>query len=139
MLYLFPVRGRNHGNLPVAACMYTWCLLIGVARFFAEQPLRSVSEHLVDTQPRPGPLRLFFVCRMTALNWFRRISMPQACQKITRDISASLARLRAEAPEVMNGCELAAVATRDDALDKKTKERSHSRSVSRRAATAASN
>ncbi len=49
--------------------------------------------------------------------------MPKEYKQITRDISASLAKLRAEAPEVMKGfSELASAATRDGALDKKTKE-----------------
>ncbi len=44
-------------------------------------------------------------------------------KQITRDLSASLAKLRAESPDVMKGfSELAAAATRDGALDKKTKE-----------------
>lgn len=49
--------------------------------------------------------------------------MTKEFKQITRDISASLAKLRAEAPEVMKGfSELAAAATRDGVLDKKTKE-----------------
>ena len=49
--------------------------------------------------------------------------MAKEYRQITRDISASLAKLRAEAPEVMRGfSELASAATRDGALDKKTKE-----------------
>ena len=49
--------------------------------------------------------------------------MPKEYKQITRDISASLAKLRAEAPEVMKGfSDLAAAATRDGVLDKKTKE-----------------
>ena len=49
--------------------------------------------------------------------------MPKEYKQITRDISASLAKLRAEAPEVMKGfSELASAATRDGVLDKKTKE-----------------
>lgn len=49
--------------------------------------------------------------------------MSKEYKQITRDISASLAKLRAEAPEVMKGfSELAAAATKDGVLDKKTKE-----------------
>jgi AhpD family alkylhydroperoxidase len=44
-------------------------------------------------------------------------------KQITKDISASLAKLRAEAPDMMKGFgDLAAAATRDGVLDKKTKE-----------------
>jgi AhpD family alkylhydroperoxidase len=49
--------------------------------------------------------------------------MPKDYKQITKDISASLAKLRAEAPEVMKGFgDLAAAATKDGVLDKKTKE-----------------
>ncbi len=49
--------------------------------------------------------------------------MPKEYKQITRDISASLAKLRAEAPEVMKGfSDLALAATKDGVLDKKTKE-----------------
>lgn len=49
--------------------------------------------------------------------------MPKEYKQITRDISASLAKLRTEAPDVMRGfSELAAAATKDGVLDKKTKE-----------------
>jgi AhpD family alkylhydroperoxidase len=49
--------------------------------------------------------------------------MPKDYKQITRDISASLAKLRAEAPEVMKGfSDLASAATKDGVLDKKTKE-----------------
>jgi AhpD family alkylhydroperoxidase len=49
--------------------------------------------------------------------------MPKDYKQITRDISASLAKLRVEAPEVMKGFnDLAFAATKDGALDKKTKE-----------------
>ena len=44
-------------------------------------------------------------------------------KQITKDISASLAKLRAEAPDMMKGFgDLAATATRNGVLDKKTKE-----------------
>jgi AhpD family alkylhydroperoxidase len=49
--------------------------------------------------------------------------VPKDYKQITRDISASLAKLRAEAPDVMKGFgDLAAAATKDGVLDKKTKE-----------------
>jgi AhpD family alkylhydroperoxidase len=49
--------------------------------------------------------------------------MSKNYQEITRDISASLAKLRTEAPQVMKGfSELAKAATADGVLDKKTKE-----------------
>lgn len=49
--------------------------------------------------------------------------MPKDYKQITKDISGSLAKLRAEAPEMMKGfSDLAAAATKDGALDKKTKE-----------------
>lgn len=49
--------------------------------------------------------------------------MSKEYKQITRDISASLAKLRTEAPEVMKGfSELASAATKDGVLDKKTKE-----------------
>jgi len=49
--------------------------------------------------------------------------MPRDYKQITKDISGSLAKLRAEAPEMMKGfSDLAAAATKDGALDKKTKE-----------------
>ena len=49
--------------------------------------------------------------------------MPKDYKQITRDISSSLAKLRAEAPDVMKGFnDLAAAATKDGVLDKKTKE-----------------
>ena len=49
--------------------------------------------------------------------------MPKDYKQITRDISGSLAKLRAEAPEMMKGFSvLAAAATKDGVLDKKTKE-----------------
>ena len=49
--------------------------------------------------------------------------MSKEYKQITRDISASLTKLRAEAPDVMKGfSELAAAATKDGVLDKKTKE-----------------
>ena len=49
--------------------------------------------------------------------------MPKDYKQITRDISGSLAKLRAEAPEMMRGfSDLAAAATKDGVLDKKTKE-----------------
>ncbi len=49
--------------------------------------------------------------------------MTKEYKQITRDISAALAKLRAEAPEVMKGfSELASAATKDGVLDKKTKE-----------------
>ena len=51
------------------------------------------------------------------------LEMPKDYKQITKDISSSLAKLRAEAPEMMKGfSDLAAAATRDGALDKKTKE-----------------
>jgi AhpD family alkylhydroperoxidase len=44
-------------------------------------------------------------------------------KQITKEISGSLAKLRAEAPEMMKGFgDLAAAATKDGVLDKKTKE-----------------
>ena len=44
-------------------------------------------------------------------------------KQITTDISASLTKLRAEAPDMMKGFgDLAAAATKDGILDKKTKE-----------------
>jgi len=49
--------------------------------------------------------------------------MSKVYKEITKDISKSLAKLRAEAPEVMKGFgDLATAATKDGALDKKTKE-----------------
>jgi AhpD family alkylhydroperoxidase len=49
--------------------------------------------------------------------------MPKDYKQITRDISASLAKLRTEAPDMMKGFgDLAAAATKDCVLDKKTKE-----------------
>jgi AhpD family alkylhydroperoxidase len=44
-------------------------------------------------------------------------------REITREVSASLSRLRADIPDTMKGfSQLAQAATRDGALDKKTKE-----------------
>lgn len=49
--------------------------------------------------------------------------MPKEYKQITKDISSSLAQLRAEAPDLMKGFgDLAAAATKDGVLDKKTKE-----------------
>jgi AhpD family alkylhydroperoxidase len=49
--------------------------------------------------------------------------MTKDYKQITRDISGSLAKLRAEAPELMKGFgDLASAATKDGVLDKKTKE-----------------
>lgn len=49
--------------------------------------------------------------------------MSKEYKQITRDLTASLAKLRTEAPDVMKGfSELATAATKDGALDKKTKE-----------------
>jgi AhpD family alkylhydroperoxidase len=49
--------------------------------------------------------------------------MSKIYKEITKDISSSLAKLRAEAPELMKGFgDLASAATRDGVLDKKTKE-----------------
>lgn len=49
--------------------------------------------------------------------------MNKIYKEITKDISSSLAKLRAEAPDVMRGfSELAMAATKDGVLDKKTKE-----------------
>ena len=49
--------------------------------------------------------------------------MSKDYKQITRDISSSLAKLRAEAPEMMKGFgDLASAATKDGVLDKKTKE-----------------
>lgn len=49
--------------------------------------------------------------------------MSKEYKQITKDISSSLAKLRAEAPEMMKGfSDLAAAATKAGALDKKTKE-----------------
>ncbi len=53
----------------------------------------------------------------------REIHMSKDYKQITKDISGSLAKLRVEAPEMMKGfSDLAAAATKDGALDKKTKE-----------------
>jgi AhpD family alkylhydroperoxidase len=49
--------------------------------------------------------------------------MPKDYKQITKDISTSLAKLRLESPEMMKGfADLAAAATKDGVLDKKTKE-----------------
>lgn len=49
--------------------------------------------------------------------------MPKEYKQITRDISASLAKLKAEAPDLMKGfSDLAAAASKSGVLDKKTKE-----------------
>ncbi len=49
--------------------------------------------------------------------------MSKSYKQITGDISASLAKLRKEIPDVMTGfSSLAQAATKDGALDKKTKE-----------------
>lgn len=49
--------------------------------------------------------------------------MTKVYKDITRDISASIAKLRVDAPEVMKGfSELASAATKDGVLNKKTKE-----------------
>lgn len=49
--------------------------------------------------------------------------MSKQYKEITRDISSSLAKLRKEIPDVMNGfSSLAQGATKEGALDKKTKE-----------------
>jgi AhpD family alkylhydroperoxidase len=49
--------------------------------------------------------------------------MSKEYKRITKDISSSLAQLRTEAPELMKGFgDLAAAATKDGVLDKKTKE-----------------
>ena len=49
--------------------------------------------------------------------------MSKEYKQITKDISSSLVKLRAEAPEMMKGfSDLAAAATKAGALDKKTKE-----------------
>ena len=49
--------------------------------------------------------------------------MSKDYKQITRVISSSLAKLRAEAPEMMKGFgDLASAATKDGVLDKKTKE-----------------
>jgi AhpD family alkylhydroperoxidase len=49
--------------------------------------------------------------------------MTKEYKQITKDISASLAKLRIAAPELMKGFgDLAAAATKEGALDKKTKE-----------------
>ena len=49
--------------------------------------------------------------------------MTKQYKEITHDISASLARLRKEIPEVMTGFSmLSQAATKEGALDKKTKE-----------------
>lgn len=49
--------------------------------------------------------------------------MSKVYKDITKDISASLAKLRVEAPEVMKGFnDLAMAATKNGVLDKKTKE-----------------
>jgi len=55
--------------------------------------------------------------------YIKEIEMSKDYKQITKDISGSLAKLRAEAPEMMKGfSDLAAAATKDGALDKKTKE-----------------
>jgi AhpD family alkylhydroperoxidase len=49
--------------------------------------------------------------------------MTKAYREITRSVSASLAKLRADAPEILKGFDaLAVAATRDGALTRKTKE-----------------
>lgn len=49
--------------------------------------------------------------------------MAKVYKEITKDISKSLAKLRTEAPELMKGFgDMATAATKDGALDKKTKE-----------------
>lgn len=49
--------------------------------------------------------------------------MPKQYQQLTREVSASLAKLRADIPETTRGFSaLAQAATKDGALDKKTKE-----------------
>ena len=49
--------------------------------------------------------------------------MPKVYREITRSVSASLAKLRVDTPDIMKGFSaLADAATRDGALDKKTKE-----------------
>jgi len=49
--------------------------------------------------------------------------MTKLYKEITHDLSSSLAKLRKEIPDVMNGFSvLAQAATKEDALDKKTKE-----------------
>ena len=49
--------------------------------------------------------------------------MAKVYKEITKDISKSLAKLRAEAPDLMKGFgDMATAATKDGALDKKTKE-----------------
>lgn len=49
--------------------------------------------------------------------------MSKEYKEITKDLSASLAKLRKEIPDVMSGfSSLAKAATEDKALDKKTKE-----------------
>lgn len=54
---------------------------------------------------------------------FGKKKMPKDYKQITKDISLSLAKLRAEAPEMMKGFgDLANAATKDGVLDKKTKE-----------------
>ena len=49
--------------------------------------------------------------------------MTKAYREITRSVSASVARLRADSPEILKGFDaLAVAATRDGALTRKTKE-----------------
>jgi len=49
--------------------------------------------------------------------------MTKVYKDITKDISASLAKLRVDVPEVMKGfSKLASAASKDGGLDKKTKE-----------------
>lgn len=49
--------------------------------------------------------------------------MSKEYKQITKDISSSLAQLRVQAPDLMKGFgDLAAAATKDGVLDKKTKE-----------------
>jgi AhpD family alkylhydroperoxidase len=51
------------------------------------------------------------------------LNMPKVYREITRSVSASLAKLRVDTPDVMKGFSaLADAAMRDGALDKKTKE-----------------
>jgi AhpD family alkylhydroperoxidase len=49
--------------------------------------------------------------------------MAKVYKEITKDISKSLAKLRVQAPELMKGfADMASAATKDGALDKKSKE-----------------
>jgi AhpD family alkylhydroperoxidase len=63
-----------------------------------------------------------FMQRITGIT-FRRVTMSKKYHDVTSGISTQLAKMRKEMPEVMAGfSSLAAAATKDGVLDKKTKE-----------------